>query len=246
MNIIEINNLFLHFNNEKNEMLYSNLSLTIKKGKLIAIIGKSGSGKTTLFRVITRNLIPSSGSVKIFDKNIYDTGKKEWNNKIKKIGILTQKTNLIYSKNVFENVKNGVINYHNFFYSLFMMITKTQKIKIFEILDQLGILDKSFFLVSSLSGGQQQRVEIAKLLIKNVDLILADEPTSNLDYHTSLEVIDLLVKLNKEFGKTVLVNIHDLNLAIEKFDEVVVLKEGRIILHDEVKNLKLWKLKEML
>ncbi|MBD4756528.1 ATP-binding cassette domain-containing protein, partial [Xanthomonas citri pv. citri] len=117
------------------------------------------------------------------------------------------------------------------------IITKEQKINIFTKLDELGILDKAFYKVSDLSGGQQQRVEIAKLLVKNVDLILADEPTSNLDRLTSLEVLSLLREIANQ-GKTIIVNIHDLSLVKENFDRVIAIKNKTIVFDKKTKDVE--------
>ncbi|ADE19482.1 phosphonate ABC transporter ATP-binding protein [Mycoplasma crocodyli] len=243
-NIVKLKDVSLKINDEF--LLYENFNLTINKGKMVAVVGQSGSGKTTVFKILTKYFLPTKGLVELFGSDIGKITKKEWKNIIKKVGFLSQKPNLIDSQNVFHNITKSFNNYKNWFYKLFNILTKQQKIKIFEVLDELKILNKSFVRVDELSGGQQQRVEIAKLLLKDVELILADEPTSNLDFKNSNDVLDLLRKLNQEKNISVIVNIHDLNLALEKFDEIIAIKNGKILVHEDTKKLDLWKLKKLL
>ncbi len=162
-----------------------------------------------------------------------------------RIGFLTQKPNLINTENVYNNIIRSISQYENWFYKLFSIITKKQKINIFSKLDELGILDKAFYKVSDLSGGQQQRVEIAKLLVKNVDLILADEPTSNLDRQNSLEVLAILREISKQ-GKTIIVNIHDLGLVKENFDRVIAIKNKTIVFDKLTKDVEQCELNQII
>ncbi|WP_427909767.1 ATP-binding cassette domain-containing protein [Mycoplasmopsis bovis] len=162
-----------------------------------------------------------------------------------RIGFLTQKPNLINTENVYNNIIRSISQYENWFYKLFSIITKKQKINIFSKLDELGILDKAFYKVSDLSGGQQQRVEIAKLLVKNVDLILADEPTSNLDRQNSLEVLAILREISKQ-GKTIIVNIHDLGLVKKNFDRVIAIKNKTIVFDKLTKDVEQCELNQII
>ncbi|EFF41827.1 phosphonate ABC transporter ATP-binding protein [Mycoplasmopsis alligatoris] len=242
--IIELNDIKLEL--DSNFLLYENFNLTINKGDMVAIVGLSGAGKTTIFKLLSRYLKPTFGTVKIFEKNINKLNKKEWNQIIKKIGFLSQKTNLIPSQNVYNNILKALKNHKNIFYKLLNIPDQQKHQKIFEILNDLKILEKAFYRVDTLSGGQQQRVEIAKLLLEQVDLILADEPTSNLDFKNSSDVMELLRELNKTKNITILVNIHDLNLALEKFDQIIVLKEGRVALHKNTNETTLCEIKKLL
>ena len=199
------------------------ISFTINSGDMIAIIGKSGSGKTSLFNAILKQLHIAQGEIIINNYSLDNIKKREWKKIIKKVGFLSQDTFLLEDENVFQSILRTYTKYKNFFFELFKIITKEQKIEIFEF------LDKSFSAISSLSGGQKQRVEIAKILLKDVDLILADEPTSNLDVKTSNDVIQLLKNINEEKKITILVNVHNIELAKKYFNEYVAIKDGQII-----------------
>lgn len=238
--VIELKEISVQYNN-RSDLVLKDINLDIFQGELVAIIGPFGVGKSTLFKIIINSLRPVKGQVKVFDKDILKFNKKQKRLFISKIGFLTQTPNLIYTDNVYNNIIRSTSKYKNNFYKFFSILTRKQKITIFEKLDELNILDKAFFKVSELSGGQQQRVEIAKLLIKDVELILADEPTSNLDKKTSIEVLKVLKNISKQ-NKTILVNIHDLSLVKRYFDRVIAINNKQIVFDKKTKDIKQWQL----
>ncbi|MDP4040854.1 phosphonate ABC transporter ATP-binding protein [Mycoplasma mycoides] len=238
--VIELKEISVQYSN-KSDLVLKDINLDIFQGELVAIIGPSGVGKSTLFKIIINSLRPVKGQVKVFDKDILKFNKKQKRLFISKIGFLTQTPNLIYTDNVYNNIIRSTSKYKNNFYKFFSILTRKQKIAIFEKLDELNILDKAFFKVSELSGGQQQRVEIVKLLIKDVELILADEPTSNLDKKTSIEVLKILKNISKQ-NKTILVNIHDLSLVKRYFDRVIAINNKQIVFDKKTKDIKQWQL----
>ncbi|ENY53948.1 ATP-binding cassette domain-containing protein [Metamycoplasma alkalescens] len=236
MQSIKFKNYFASYQKEKNNVL-KNITLEINRGEMIAIIGKSGSGKTTLFNALLKQLKTRSGNLFINDKNIDLIKKKEWKKIINKVGYLSQETNLINHLNVYENILHFYLNYKNKFCAFFKILTKKQKQEIYDVLSSLDILDKIYTKISDLSGGQKQRVAIAKLLLKNVDIILADEPTSSLDIKTSKDIMNILKKINKEYQTTILINIHDLNIVQTFFDQYCFIKNGELIQVGNPKNL---------
>lgn len=233
--LIKLSNLTLQYKKAKEPTL-ENINFEVNKAQMIAIVGPSGVGKSTLLKSLVKALKPQNGKVEIFNQNIYKTSKKEWNQIINKIGFLTQKPNLLSNDNVYNNVLRSINQYENSFFKLIGFVTKKQKQNIFKTLDELSIIDKAFYRISDLSGGQQQRVEIAKLLVKDVKLILADEPTSNLDNKTAKEVLEILKTLKNQKDITILVNIHDLSLIKKYFDRAIVIKNKTIVFDKKVKN----------
>ncbi|PZV99962.1 ATP-binding cassette domain-containing protein [Metamycoplasma auris] len=228
MHNIYFKNYSASYFKDKNEVLKC-INLEIKKGQMIAFIGKSGAGKTTIFNALLKQLQTKSGHLCINNKDIDRIKKKEWKKIIKKVGYLSQETNLIEHLNVYENILHFYPKYKNKFFSFFHILTRNQKKEIYQILENLGILDKIYTRISDLSGGQKQRVEIAKLLLKEVDIILADEPTSSLDIKTAKEIMSILEQINKNYQTTILINIHDLNMIQSFFNKYCFIKEGKLI-----------------
>ena len=218
--ILNIKNLKKNFyhQNEKVEVL-KNLNFSIKKGDLIALTGPSGSGKSTLLHLIALMEKPSSGKIFFLDKNTNNLNEKEIN-KIRKfnISLIFQNNNLISDLNVIENVMLPLlIRQENY---------KKSYEKSKKILSLVNLSKRLKFFPSDLSGGEQQRVAIARSLIAETDLILADEPTGNLDYQTSKEIFDYFIKL-KKMKKTILFATHNRELA-NKADYKLSILNGNI------------------
>jgi lipoprotein-releasing system ATP-binding protein len=203
LNIKNLRKNFIH-QNEKIEVL-KNINFSLKKGELIALTGPSGSGKSTLLHVIALMEKPSSGKIFFSDRNVNNLNDDEIN-KIRKynISLIFQNNNLISDLNVIENVMLPLLirneNYKKSF-------EKSKK-----ILSLVNLSHRSDFFPRDLSGGEQQRVAIARSLISETDLILADEPTGNLDFKTSKEIFNYFIKL-KKMKKTILFATHNRELA---------------------------------
>ena len=200
--ILNIKNLkkIFDYKNRKIEVL-KNLNFSIKKGELVALTGPSGSGKSTLLHLISLMEKPSSGKIFFSGKNIGDLNENEIN-KIRKfnISLIFQNNNLISDLNVIENVM------------LPLLIREENEKKSYEksrkILSLVNLSNRIDFFPRDLSGGEQQRVAIARSLIAETDLILADEPTGNLDFKTSKEIFNYFLKL-KKMKKTILFATHN-------------------------------------
>ncbi|MGV8171679.1 MAG: ABC transporter ATP-binding protein [Candidatus Woesearchaeota archaeon] len=198
-----------------------NVNLDIYKGDFVAIIGASGSGKSTMMNLIGCLDIPSRGSIYLKSKDISKISESDLSSlRGRTVGFIFQQYNLISSMTALENVMLPLefLEYDD--------ITAIRRAK--EILTSVGLGDRTDSLPTQLSGGQQQRVSIARSLVSNPEIILADEPTGALDSVTGREVLDMLHKLWREQGKTIIMVTHDMNLA--KYAHTTIeLKDGRII-----------------
>ncbi|MGN1141522.1 MAG: ABC transporter ATP-binding protein [Oliverpabstia sp.] len=194
-------------------------NLQIERGKFTAIVGRSGSGKSTLLQIVGGLDRPDSGEVIIDGKNLFElTGNQLAVFRRKKIGFIFQDFNLIPSLNVWENVV----------LPLGLDGRKVKKDEVMNILRQIGLEDKMEALPNTLSGGQKQRVAIARALVSSPAIILADEPTGNLDSRTELEVMDLLKKCVRDFNQTLVMITHDETIA-QMADVVVVIEDGKVV-----------------
>lgn len=194
-------------------------SLEIKRGKFTAIVGRSGSGKSTLLQIMGGLDRPDSGEVIIDGKNLFGLkGNQLAVFRRKKIGFIFQDYNLIPSLNVWENVV----------LPMGLDGRKVNKDDVMKILEQIGIEDKLEAMLNTLSGGQKQRVAIARALVSSPAIILADEPTGNLDSKTELEVMALLKKCVKDFHQTLVMITHDETIA-QMADVVIVIEDGKVV-----------------
>jgi putative ABC transport system ATP-binding protein len=191
----------------------------IQEGEFVAVMGPSGSGKSTLMNMIGALDKPSSGEVEIGEEKISGFTEDELAVlRSEKIGFVFQQFNLIPSMNATENVALPM---------LFRGIGKNERTRrAEELLDRVGLGDRKDFMPSELSGGQRQRVSIARSLANDPDIILADEPTGNLDTETGEKIMDLLTELNDE-GKTIVMVTHDENDA-EYADRIINIVDGKV------------------
>jgi phosphonate transport system ATP-binding protein len=205
-----------------------NISLEIPDGQFVAIIGLSGSGKSTLLRCINRLIDPTEGRILWNDLDITAATDDELREIRRRIGMIFQQFNLVKRASVMTNVLSGRLGYINPIYSLINHVPRAEKTRAIEALERVGIADKANNRASALSGGQQQRVGIARALMQEPELMLADEPVASLDPATSHSVMKYLVQLNKELGITVLCSLHFLSLARAYADRVIALKDGKV------------------
>lgn len=220
MEILRVENLVKTYGKDDNKVYaVDDVSFSINKGEFVAIVGASGSGKSTLLHLIGGVDRPTSGKVYIDGKDIYSLN----NDKLaifrrRQIGLIYQFYNLIPILNVEENIKlpcdlDG---------------TEIDKRKMEDMLRVLGLENRRKHLPNQLSGGQQQRVSIGRAMINNPSIMLADEPTGNLDSKASEEIISLLKISNKKFNQTVIIITHDLEIAKEA-ERVITIEDGKIV-----------------
>ena len=219
MAILSIENLTKVYGSKEIEVkALNNINLKINKGEFVVIVGKSGSGKSTLLHLMAGLETPTEGKIVIDGVDIASLSEKERSlMRRKKIGLIFQAYNLIPILNVEENIKLATMNSKN----------KDEKY-IEDIMDLLDIKSRRNHLPNQLSGGQQQRVAIARALVNKPAIILADEPTGNLDTKTEEEVLKLLKKSQKAYNQTIIMITHNLNIA-KYADRVINIQDGNII-----------------
>lgn len=210
---------------EKDVTALKDITLHISAGEFVSIIGQSGTGKTTLVKLLTAEEYCSQGSIIVGDWDITNIREREIPILRRQIGIIFQDFKLLPKKTILENVS----------FALEVCGVNGSKIKkiVPQILKIVGLEDKMHRYPQQISGGEAQRVAIARALIHKPKILIADEPTGNLDSINSQEIIDLLVKIN-EFGTTVLLVSHDKGVVNSLNKRVVTLENGMII-HDQMK-----------
>lgn len=220
MAILELKQVYYSYKNKHHQVdAINNISLSFDEGKMYAIVGPSGSGKTTLLSLIAGLDQPTSGAIYYQGQNIEQIDKDYYRRKC--ISFIYQSFNLLPFLTALENVLYPM--------KLNNMDMKEAKEKVIQYLKTLGIKESLHNrFPSTLSGGEQQRVAIARALAANSKVLLADEPTGNLDSDNSENIVNILRKLSHENNYCVIVVTHDLEVA-EKADEVIKLKDGKII-----------------
>ena len=220
MTLIEVKNLNkIYGSGEAEVKALKNINLNIEQGEFVAIVGQSGSGKSTLLHLIGGVDIPSSGEVIIDGKNIYKLKEKELSIlRRRKLGFIFQFFNLIPVLTAQENIEMPVL----------LDNEKIDKKYMNELLRILGLEERKNNYPSQLSGGQQQRVSIGRALANKPSIILADEPTGNLDSKNSKEVLELLKYCAKKYNQTLILITHDINIA-KSADRVITIEDGEII-----------------
>lgn len=220
MKILKVENLSKIYGKGNTEVrALDNISFDVEEGEFIAIIGPSGSGKSTLLHSIAGLERATNGNVYFYDKDIFKMNKKELTIlRRQKIGIVYQFYNLIPTLNVKENITLP-IELDN---------RKVDDNKLDEIIEFLNLKNREDHLPNELSGGQQQKVAIGRALIINPIIILADEPTGNLDSKSSNEIMQLLKKANKDYKQTIIMITHNLEIA-KLADRIIKIEDGKIV-----------------
>jgi ABC-type lipoprotein export system ATPase subunit len=198
------------------------ISFEMQEGEFLSIVGKSGSGKSTLLNMIGGLDKPSSGIISFSDRELQKMSRKEMaDHRRFSVGMIFQSFNLIQSRTALENVELALI--------FGGMARRKRRNRAEELLADVGLSDRTAHRPDELSGGETQRVAIARALSNNPKLLLADEPTGNLDSETSNQIISLLQNLNKKRGLSVIMVTHDLETAERVSGKILRLKDGKII-----------------
>lgn len=205
------------------------LELKVRKGEFISVIGPSGAGKTTLLRVLNGAAGISRGQVEIFGERFDSLRGKRKRRIQKRIGTIYQDFCLVDYSTCMQNVLNGCLADLSFIRVLLGWFTGEQRSRAMEALTAVGLAEKAGSRAGHLSGGQKQRAAIARALMQEPELLLADEPMASLDPASGRQVLDLLKKLQKERGITVIMNSHSIPAALEYSERIIGLKDGAVL-----------------
>lgn len=224
MEILRVENLTKVYGKGENEVrALDGVSFSVEKGEFVAVIGPSGSGKSTLLHILGGVDRPTSGRVLMDGKDVYAQNEEQLAIfRRRQVGLIYQFYNLIPVLNVTENITLPVL----------MDGQKVNRDKLKELITTLGLTGRENHLPNQLSGGQQQRVSIGRALMNAPAVVLADEPTGNLDSKNSKEIVDLLKISNEKYGQTLIVITHDESIALQA-DRIISIDDGKIT-RDEV------------
>ena len=215
------------------------LNFALQPGQATVLLGANGCGKSTLMRCINGLEKYSEGSVRVNDVEIAKASRSELRAVRREVGVVFQKFNLVGNLSVFQNVLFGALGRHRA--GLLRCTTMTapaeERERAMECLDRVRLADKASQTAEQLSGGQQQRVAIARMLMQNPSIVLADEPIASLDPKAGREVMELLWEVVRERGMTVLCTLHQLDVATEFGERILGMKAGRIEIDDKVAKL---------
>lgn len=213
------------------------ISFNVKAGEFVVILGKSGSGKSTLLRCINRLVEPSHGKIFLDDREVTGAGPRQLRRLRRKTGMIFQQYNLVARSSVLTNVLTGRLGYLSAWAGWINYFPRDFVLQAEDKLQSLGLDDKGGQRADTLSGGQQQRVGIARALMQQPEIILADEPVSSLDPVTAISIMDILRDINKKEGVTILCNLHLPELAKEYGDRVLAIKDGQMVYDGDPESL---------
>ena len=226
MKILKVQNLTKIYGSGENEVrALNNVSFEVEKGEFVAIIGPSGSGKSTLLHTLGGVDRPTSGNVIMNGQNVYAQNEEQLAIfRRRQVGLIYQFYNLIPVLNVVENMTLPVL----------MDGRKVDETRLNELLETLQLTDRQKNLPNQLSGGQQQRVSIGRALMNAPSVVLADEPTGNLDSKNSQEIVELLKLSNQKYGQTLVLITHDENIELQA-DRILTIEDGKITGDDRIR-----------
>jgi phosphonate transport system ATP-binding protein len=202
-------------------------SIVVGQGETVALVGPSGSGKTTLLRMLAGSIAPDAGLVSLQGKE--PTKLKPGGELAGLVGIVAQQYDLVPNLSALQNVLAGRLGAWGFWRSLWSLISPRDRGLAMQALERVGISDRAGQRAGRLSGGEQQRVALARVLVQDPSVLLADEPVSSLDPARAADVLDLLIGIVQERGKTLIASMHAVDLARERFDRLVGVRNGAVL-----------------
>lgn len=213
----------------------NNISFEINKGDIVALIGASGSGKSTLINILSKTLNNYQGSIFLEGKDIQTIKNRKYY--AKEIGVIRQQFDMVNELEVIHNVLAGKLHEWGFWKSLRSLVHPVEEVTALNALSEVGIQDKAYEITSSLSGGQQQRVAIARLIVQNPNIILADEPIASLDPARSEKVIQLLTHMVNEKGKTLITSMHSIEYVTKHFTRIIGIKDTQVAFDKNIEKI---------
>lgn len=233
--LLEVNDVTKQFGNDKNAL--SDVNFSVQEGEFVSIIGPSGAGKSTLLRCINRMIDATSGEIIFDDMNVLSLGKKELKKVRTKIGMIFQHYNLVNRLTVIENTLHGKLGYKSTLAGVLGLYSQEEKQQAFKILEVLGLGEFIYKRTDQLSGGQKQRVGIARALIQNPRMLLCDEPIASLDPNSAKVIMDHLKNISTTMGITVLVNLHQVDVALKYSDKIIGINHGQVVYNGSPQNI---------
>jgi len=240
LKIIQLNKIY-----DGGVQALKDVTFDVQQGEFLAVIGLSGSGKSTLLRCINRLIEPTSGTILWHDEDVTAATDENLRRIRRRIGMVFQHFNLVHRSQVLTNVLAGRLGYVNPAWSLLNRFPKEDVARAYEQMERVGIAGKARDRADELSGGQQQRVGIARAMMQNPEMILADEPVASLDPVLAHSIMQYLEKINKENGVTILCSLHFLDLVHRYADRVVALNEGQLMFDGSPQEIDDAKFKEI-
>jgi phosphonate transport system ATP-binding protein len=234
-NIIEVNKLTKVYDTGTRAL--DKVSLDVPKGQMLALIGLSGSGKSTFLRHLNGLTRPSTGQIEVLGVDVVKADKRQLRELRRQVGFIFQQFGLVGRLTAIENVLAGALGSlkgPRFGVGSYPIDLRRRAL---EHLDRVGLADYAFQRADTLSGGQMQRTAIARTLMQQPSIMLADEPVASLDPESSSQVMDIMLRVAKEENLTVLVTLHQIEYAMGWADRIVGLRDGRVVLDDEPKKL---------
>ena len=213
-------------NGDKGQRALRDVDFTAEPGELITVIGPSGAGKSTFLRCINRLIEPTDGTVTFCGQDITHLSRGQLRPVHRQIAMIFQNYNLVYRLTAIQNVLHGRLGYKNVLAGSLGLYTEEEKIHAFELLDEVGLGAFAYRRADQLSGGQKQRVGIARALMQEPKIMLCDEPIASLDPKSSRMVMEQLRRLSRSRGITCIVNLHQVDFALEFSDRIVGLRAG--------------------
>lgn len=225
--LLEINHVSKQFGNDTKAL--SDISFSVNEGEFVSIIGPSGAGKSTLLRCINRMIDASNGEIIFDNSNVLNLKKKQLKMVRTKIGMIFQHYNLVNRLSVIENTLHGNLGKKSTIAGVLGLYSQEEKEQAVEILSVLGLQEHMYKRADQLSGGQKQRVGIARALIQNPRMMLCDEPIASLDPNSAKVIMDHLQNISSKMGITVLVNLHQVDVALKYSDKIIGINRGQVV-----------------